>query len=196
MPGAKEDDMAQNPDRGLTPVRLAEIEQSAIDWRQQAEVGRVSLGFDSTDIFALAIAVAGKTQACPNLAHEGHRLAGQLDCRGAIPIVRYEAYDPLPRQRFSVAHELGHLFLHERVENGAAFNCGQEGVASDEDTGSLPTDEESEADAFAAAFLMPRASLEQDVTHFGVSAAFLAERYGVSRRAMERRLASLHATCP
>src|SRR4051812_25570217 len=139
MRGAKEDDMAQNPDRGLKPARLAEIEQTAIDWRQQAEVGTVSLGFESSDIFALAIAIAGSTKACPNLAHEGHRLAGQLDCTGAIPIIRFEAYDPLPRQRFSVAHELGHLFLHERGANGAAFSCGQDGVAPDEDPDALPT---------------------------------------------------------
>lgn len=57
--------------------------------------------------------------------------------RGVPPIFWVNSRKPLDRIRFSVAHELGHLILHEES----------------------PVDEklaEEQADAFAAAFLMPR----------------------------------------
>jgi len=50
---------------------------------------------------------------------------------------------PVERQFFSIAHELGHLVLHQ----------DSYGKASDE----LTDDQEAEADRFAAAFLMPDA---------------------------------------
>lgn len=57
---------------------------------------------------------------------------------GVQPIFWVNSRKPLERVRFSVAHELGHLVLHEEepVDDGLA---------------------ERQADAFAAAFLMPRA---------------------------------------
>jgi hypothetical protein len=44
------------------------------------------------------------------LSHEGRRLAGMLDM-DRIEII-YEDNDPAGRQNFTIAHELGHYFLH------------------------------------------------------------------------------------
>jgi Zn-dependent peptidase ImmA (M78 family) len=44
------------------------------------------------------------------LSHEGRRLAGMLDMDRAEII--YEDNDPTGRQNFTIAHELGHYFLH------------------------------------------------------------------------------------
>ena len=44
------------------------------------------------------------------LSHEGRRLAGMLDMERAEII--YEDNDPTGRQNFTIAHELGHYFLH------------------------------------------------------------------------------------
>jgi Zn-dependent peptidase ImmA (M78 family) len=49
-------------------------------------------------------------RALPGLAHDGKAMAGLLDMeRGEL---LYEENDPVGRQNFSIAHELGHYFLH------------------------------------------------------------------------------------
>ena len=50
---------------------------------------------------------------------------------------------------------------------------------------------EAEADAFAGAFLLPSASLRDDIAQFGMSVSFLAERYAVSGATVRRRLKTL-----
>ncbi len=49
-------------------------------------------------------------RAMSGLAHDGKPMAGLLDMeRGEL---LYEENDPMGRQNFSIAHELGHYFLH------------------------------------------------------------------------------------
>jgi Zn-dependent peptidase ImmA (M78 family) len=55
---------------------------------------------------------------------------------------------------------------------------------------------EPEADAFAAAFLIPLPSLLKDVAWFGACAGFLAARYGVSEATMRRRLRDARSADP
>jgi hypothetical protein len=100
------------------------------------------------------------------------------------------------RQRFSIAHELGHLLLH----------AGGEEVHVDRDTvfqvklrdseSSKGTDpDEREANAFAAELLMPASFLLRDLEGVEVledtNVGDLASRYGVSQQALMIRLANL-----
>lgn len=100
------------------------------------------------------------------------------------------------RQRFSIAHELGHYLMHADQptvfvdEMLVHFRADPHGVASDE--------REVEANAFAAALLMPGTWLKQDLAEKNIDALFgdrpleqLARRYEVSTLALSIRMVNL-----
>jgi len=80
------------------------------------------------------------------------------------------------RRRFTIAHEIGHFVLH--AENGGAIHEAGRG-------------EEREADAFAAELLMPEHLVREAVREQGLDAIRLADRFEVSRQAMQTRLRGL-----
>ena len=68
-------------------------------------------------------------------------------------VILYKAYPQVPgRERFTIAHELGHHLLQHH--NSAVF-CGQTGVANE-----ATQEAEQEADSFATQLLMPRHLIE------------------------------------
>lgn len=80
-----------------------------------------------------------------------------------------------PRDRFTVAHELGHFFLHAgrplaRLASGLRVQAFR--------------DPEAQANRFAAAILMPWGFFEAGMTAFEVM-----DKFGVSRQAAVHRLA-------
>ena len=80
------------------------------------------------------------------------------------------------RQRFSIAHELGHFLLghdHEHIID---------------DTFDKPTDKEQEANKFASEILMPSEMLKRDISKDEYDISSLANRYKVSEQAMSIRL--------
>ncbi len=93
------------------------------------------------------------------------------------------------RQRFTIAHELGHyLSGHEMYDGG--------GTHVDDRTSYLDPQyrQEVEANEFAAELLMPSTWLKKDVAEMGFSqidAVALARRYGVSEQAMWIQLLDL-----
>jgi Zn-dependent peptidase ImmA (M78 family) len=105
------------------------------------------------------------------------------------------------RQRFTIAHELGHFFLHDgqgqqevHIDRTQQFSVKLRSAASSrgDDT------EEVEANLFAAELLMPTRFVEQDFARriFDLSdddetVSAMAERFGVSTQAMSYRLAYL-----
>lgn len=100
------------------------------------------------------------------------------------------AESPL-RQRFTIAHELGHFFLHKTQEAFVDYRNNKPGVAKDI--------KERTADMFAASFLMPRTHLVSDMKKIikkkkGISdleIQSLAKKYEVSKEAMNYRLLNL-----
>jgi len=102
------------------------------------------------------------------------------------PIVAVRAKDPRRRQRFSAAHELGHILLahHDTFHVDLTRADG------------VPPDynwrHERAANDFAAALLMPAALLQEDITRMAQpTVPALAERYKVSEQAMSIRLSKL-----
>ena len=96
------------------------------------------------------------------------------------------------RQRFTIAHEIGHLLLHEhdQVHVDRRFR-----VRLRSDISSQGTDrDEMEANRFAAELLMPLKMLQADVQSLEFDLTdddalwALAKRYGVSTQAMTYRL--------
>jgi Zn-dependent peptidase ImmA (M78 family) len=107
---------------------------------------------------------------------------------------------PEQRQRFTIAHELGHLMLHEgievRVDKHFRVNLRSGASSKAEDV------EEIEANAFAAELLMPRGFLLRDSKKLTLDVedeeqiSALARRYEVSRQAMTFRLINLFGERP
>src|SRR5262249_6862121 len=101
------------------------------------------------------------------------------------------------RQRFTIAHEIGHFALHR----GTVYLDGRARVNFRDGLSSMATDqEEIDANAFAAALLMParwvRSDFESVVRNAAVNseeelAEDLAVRFSVSRQAMHFRLINL-----
>jgi len=90
------------------------------------------------------------------------------------------------RQRFSVAHELGHFVLHHKDRHFIDYGLSStvEGEAPGYDW-----KHEQAANRFAAELLMPEAMLRRDAR--AISLSRLATRYEVSQEAMGFRLANL-----
>ncbi len=82
------------------------------------------------------------------------------------------------RRRFTIAHEIGHFVLHParlRPERGGGVNAAWQA-------------QERDADQFAAELLMPETLLRQAVVEQGSDPSRLADRFDVSRQAMQTRL--------
>jgi Zn-dependent peptidase ImmA (M78 family) len=100
------------------------------------------------------------------------------------------------RQRFTIAHELGHLIIHDSraltVDNSVR-------LYQRNDLSSMATDDdEMEANAFAAALLMPREQVVKEVGSLYEQAlgreelvTRLARRFNVSIEALSYRLINL-----
>jgi Zn-dependent peptidase ImmA (M78 family) len=127
--------------------------------------------------------IRGRVSTVPNLRHRGRRVSGLFMPGGAFPHIRFEAHEPPRRQRFTIAHELGHCYLDPLQETV----CDPAVMESDSITEEHDV-RESEADAFAAAFLIPADRLIPDLRQFGPCASFFADLYDVSDPTMGRRL--------
>lgn len=84
-------------------------------------------------------------------------------------------YTSALRDRFTIAHELGHYFLHSEQGEGpiVAYRSGSTRI-------------EWEANWFAAALLMPRKEFSESV-NLGYNIARLASQFGVSQEAAKVR---------
>jgi predicted transcriptional regulator len=99
---------------------------------------------------------------------DGHRIV----LRGA---------SPERRRRFTIAHEIGHFVLHPHrlaPQRGGAVNAAWQA-------------QEREADQFAAELLMPEDLVREAVLLHGPDAERIADRFEVSRQAMQTRLKRL-----
>lgn len=93
------------------------------------------------------------------------------------------------RQRFTIAHEIGHFLLHPQKDTFVDYRGHKQETR---------TPKEREADMFAAALLMPRHKIARDFKNFVKGGLeideiklILADRYEVSEDAMGYRLINL-----
>lgn len=186
---------------GLTCDRLKEIEDEANRALALAAKHLAVLRADaeaSSDIdFVASLLTGSNPEARPNLELNGERVAGLLGPGSAGVEILYEAYHPFYRQRFSVAHELGHFYLHAGEGSGTYHRCPMRtiDVSETEDT-EEPEQEivppiEAEADTFAGAFLLPAVTFMEAVNKYGVASKFLAQLFRVSKGTVRNRLVTL-----
>lgn len=104
---------------------------------------------------------------------------------------------PRPRQRFTVAHELGHYFLAPEEELHVDHQFEIFKLRDAHSAGGID-EEEIEANIFAAELLMPEFLLNRDLERLGALDPFddgpveeLAKKYEVSRQALMIRIQNL-----
>jgi Zn-dependent peptidase ImmA (M78 family) len=127
----------------------------------------------------------------------GEDISGVLVIEGGRGTIGYNAAHPSVRQRFSIAHEIGHFVLHEG--HGPLFIDKKYTVyRRDPRSSSGENLQEIEANQFAAALLMPRALLRREAAevHFDLADEAtldaLAKKFDVSLQAMSIRLMNLN----
>ncbi|MFG2351503.1 ImmA/IrrE family metallo-endopeptidase [Streptomyces phaeochromogenes] len=121
-------------------------------------------------------------------------VSGMLLRRGEQKVIGVNQAHVEARQRFTVAHELGHLLLHR----GRPLILDTQTRVNLRDTvSSKATDrEEIEANRFAAALLAPEVMVRREVRQAQFQTVEdlverLADRFGVSHTAMNFRLMNL-----
>jgi len=129
----------------------------------------------------LAIAQAEEVSVVPvHYGREGQSML--LDDSGRWRIL-VNADMPETRQTWSLAHELGHYFLH-RADGGIFYDSGTE-----------HSTQERAANRFAARLLMPRSFMASLVTA-ETWATDIARQLGLSSEAVTYRLMALHLLTP
>jgi Zn-dependent peptidase ImmA (M78 family) len=117
-------------------------------------------------------------------------MAGALVRKPDGSVIGVNLDDPLPRQRFTIAHEVGHLILHDdnvHVDKRIV-------LFRDQDSATAKDAAEIEANQFASHLLMPAFLLQADIdvaefVDLDDTAERLAQKYVVSVPAMTLRLA-------
>jgi Zn-dependent peptidase ImmA (M78 family) len=123
-------------------------------------------------------------------------LSGFLYRDKAQSVIGVNTHQSPARQNFTIAHELGHLLLHDQEQLHVDHEFH---VRLRNDVSSQGTDEaEQEANFFAASLLMPRQFLETDLANKVYVDLLddeflhgLARKYGVSTQALVNRLKNL-----
>ncbi len=110
-------------------------------------------------------------------------LSGKFEKENNIPTIRFNPNESRVRQRFTIAHELGHCALgHGLAYRDPATNFSARTYNPDEIA----------ANRFAASLLMPADMIEATIMDLrDPSVESLAELFGVSQVAMEFRLKNL-----
>lgn len=136
---------------------------------------------------------------CAELGIRLHKAYLEQDISGELIPQQNDKYQinvnadhPLTRQRFTIAHEIGHFIFHrhligEGLDDNRAYRSTNQGKYHNT---SIGPEEETEANRFAAGLLMPKHLLDKH-TKSGVNEADiadLAQLFGVSERSMKIRL--------
>lgn len=123
--------------------------------------------------------------------------SGVLVVENGRGLIGYNASHSTVRQRFTIAHEIGHYVLHVKSKQQRLF-VDKSVFKRDDDSSTGNDAEEVEANKFAAALLMPAVLVRSEIAKQGLDlddeddVATLARRFNVSAAAMSFRLENLH----
>lgn len=132
----------------------------------------------------------------------GEGVSGVLVVEAKSGTIGYNAEHPVVRQRFSIAHELGHYVLHRGLEDARSLFIDTTKYVAvflrNEASASGEKAQEIQANMFAAALLMPERLLraeiqssEYDLLDEEQLCNGLADKFQVSVQAMSIRLGTL-----
>jgi len=127
----------------------------------------------------------------------GTNVSGVLVIDSGIGTIGYNPTESKVRQRFTIAHELGHYELHKQ-DRSLFIDKGFTALFRDQDSSKGEIKKEQEANAFAAALLMPEKLVWKEIKkqNFDLSdedsMKQLAKIFYVSVPAMTFRIANLN----
>lgn len=165
--------------------------------RQQGEALADALNFKSAPVDVEMVAKRLRLK----LVHMdlGDDVSGLLVSKGVSTVIAVQETDHPNRQRFTIAHEIGHYCLRHQFEPGEHVHVDRGHLItprnSRSSTGVDP--KEIEANQFAACLLMPTKLLSRRIKEFKVESlrdyhvAKLADEFEVSEQAMTIRLSTL-----
>lgn len=126
----------------------------------------------------------------------GDGVSGVLVVDGGKGSIGYSAKEAEVRQRFTVAHEIGHFKMHLQAEGTNLF-IDKTYVYRDQASSTGEVRQEIQANMFAAALLMPKELLLRELEQVDFDLGnedtlqYLAKRFDVSVQSMSIRLANL-----
>ncbi len=143
------------------------------------------------DVEGLALALQLKVEK-QNLEKE---ISGMIKRRNDGYTIIINQNDPITRQRFTIAHEIGHFIYHRpKIGDGIVDDVlyrqtSYAGISNNQ----INAKDEQQANNFAANLLMPPFSIEKikKENNNKIDANFLAERLNVSTQAIKNRLSNL-----
>ncbi len=167
-------------------MNTAQIEQKAQALLRESDAYRVPIPLDLVfNHLGLVAQARALTDA-----------SGVLVVEGGRGVIGYNSTHSSLRQRFTMAHEVGHYVLHVKGKQSHLFI--DKSVYRRDDESSTGNDhQEVEANKFAAALLMPAELVRLEVQKSGLdlddedAIAALARRFNVSAAAMSFRLGNI-----
>jgi Zn-dependent peptidase ImmA (M78 family) len=171
----------QTPSEAVKPMRRSEIETQAVAILRQD-------GLFSIPVDPLALANRQGIQV-HNAKFSDEGLSGMVAKRGENVTILVNQSDAPFRKRFTIAHELGHYFLH-LLGNGEFVDTQVDLFRDTESDGTERRNAEVQANQFAAALLMPE-ELVRSVFKETKNVDSLARLFNVSEEAMAIRLGRL-----
>lgn len=167
-------------------MNTPQIEQRAQNILRESDAYRVpiplDLVFNHLGLIAQARALADAS--------------GVLVVEGGRGVIGYNAMHSSVRQRFTMAHEIGHYVLHVKDKQPHLF-IDRSVYRRDDESSTGSDHQEVEANKFAAALLMPAELVRSEVEKHGLDlddeddVGALAKRFNVSTAAMSFRLGNL-----
>lgn len=127
----------------------------------------------------------------------GEGISGVLAIDSGKGTIGYNPTESKVRQRFTIAHEMGHFELH-RKRNELFIDKEFQVMFRDQNSSTGDSKKEQEANGFAAAILMPEKLLRQEIENNGFdiseerSLKELSRMFQVSATAMSFRIANLN----
>ena len=169
------------PQDGIPEFDFKTQISSALDWV------RASAGEYEGDIFPIEKVLKDlQVTVIPEEMDENSEISGYIEKRYTGWYIGVNKYEVKGRQRFTLAHELGHLLFHKKhLLSKGRFNDVIKLFRSEENLIHI----EMQANSFAADLLMPSSRLREVWPNNSLQ--FIADNFGVSRYAAEYRARKL-----
>jgi len=126
-------------------------------------------------------------------------LSGMIHIKDGVPIIGVNSLHHPNRQRFTIAHELGHLELHkDLITSSVHVDKGFPALMRDATSAKGEEKIEIEANQFAAELLMPKTIVERELAgkQFDIEddapLEEIAKKFRVSKQALQLRIRSIN----
>jgi Zn-dependent peptidase ImmA (M78 family) len=141
--------------------------------------------------------VSDKLNLATYASAQGEGISGVLVVEGKRGAVGYNPTHPLVRRRYTIAHEIGHYVMHVKASAQQSLFVDRYVAFRDDQSSEGKDWQEVEANAFAAALLMPELLVREEIRKQGFDLddeddlSSLAKNFRVSTSAMSYRLVNL-----